>query len=98
MVKERAKDLDSSSGPFFVLFYKKKEAKKQSRQQCEHTDPATLNLTAPRLDIPDTSDDNFTTGFRPPLQWQIDFHRKVLTWANLSPYRAERKDNRTGSE
>lgn len=70
MVKERAKDLDSSSGPFFVLSYKKKKktAKKQSRQQCEHTDPATLNLTAPRLDIPDTSDDNFTTGFRPPLQ------------------------------
>lgn len=42
--------------------------KKNSYQRCEHTDPAMLNLTAARSHIPDTSDDNFTTGFQPPLQ------------------------------
>lgn len=44
--------------------------KKLSRQRCEHTDPVMLNLTATRRQIPDTSDDNFTTGFLPSLHRQ----------------------------
>lgn len=68
----------------------KKKKKQQSGQRCEHTDPAMLNLTAARRHIPDTSDDNFTTAFWPPLQRRdrLTFTTRFwleLTWVRTGP-------------
>lgn len=73
--------------PFCLDLHTKK---KLSRQRCEHTDPVMLNLTATRRQIPDTSDDNFTTGFLPSLHRQdrLTFTARFwlkLTWVRTGP-------------
>lgn len=75
----------------FCLTFKKKKKGKTSCQWCEHTDAAMLNLTAAWRRIPDTSDNNFTTGFQTPLQcWdRLTFTTRFwleLTWARTGPW------------
>lgn len=88
---KRAKNLESGAQVnLFVWIYTHIYTQKETRQRCEHTDPAMLNLTAARRHIPDTSDDNFTTGFRPPLQrWdRLTFTTRFwleLTWVRTGP-------------
>lgn len=69
----------------------RKKKDKTSCRRCEHTDPAMLNLAAAGRHIPDTSDNNFTTGFQPPLQRsdRLTFTTRFwleLTWVRTGPW------------